>query len=78
MGALHLHGSLRHTRTEAKRYPDGGVSSQSTNNKVTPRLGAVYDASDVVSFFGGYSEMARVPFGSLFTTAPKMEEAVQN
>jgi iron complex outermembrane receptor protein len=77
MGALHLHGSLRHTRTEAKRYPDGGVSSQSTNNKVTPRLGAVYDASDVVSFFGGYSEMARVPFGSLFTTAPKMEEAVQ-
>lgn len=78
MGALHLHGSLRHTRTEAKdRYPDWGINNQSTNNKVTPRLGAVYNASDVLSFFGGYSQMARVPFGSLFSVAPKMEEAEQ-
>jgi iron complex outermembrane receptor protein len=78
MGALHLHGSLRHTRTEAKdRYLDWGINNQSTNNKVTPRLGAVYNASDVVSFFGGYSQMARVPFGSLFSVAPKMEEAEQ-
>jgi iron complex outermembrane receptor protein len=78
MGALHLHGSLRHTRTEAKdRYLDWGINNQSTNNKVTPRLGAVYNASDVLSFFGGYSQMARVPFGSLFSVAPKMEEAEQ-
>jgi iron complex outermembrane receptor protein len=78
LGALHLHGSLRHTRTEAKdRYLDWGINNQSTNNKVTPRLGAVYNASDVLSFFGGYSQMARVPFGSLFSVAPKMEEAEQ-
>ncbi len=78
MGALHLHGSLRHTRTEAKdRYLDWGINNQSTNNKVTPRLGAVFNASDVLSFFGGYSQMARVPFGSLFSVAPKMEEAEQ-
>jgi iron complex outermembrane recepter protein len=77
LGLWHLHGSLRHTRTEAKDLYPPFINNQSTNNKVTPRLGAVYDASDVVSFFGGYSEMARVPFGSLFTTAPKMEEAVQ-
>lgn len=78
MGALHLHGSLRHTRTEARdRYPDWGINNQSTNNKVTPRFGAVYDASEVLSFFGGYSQMARVPFGSLFSVAPKMEEAEQ-
>ncbi|MBM3397334.1 MAG: TonB-dependent siderophore receptor [Betaproteobacteria bacterium] len=78
VGALHVHGSLRHTRTEASdRYPDWWINNQSTNNKVTPRFGAVYDASEVLSFFGGYSEMSRVPAGLLLTTAPKMEEAVQ-
>lgn len=78
VGSLHLHGSLRHTRTEAKDlYADWGINNQSTNNKVTPRFGAVFDASDVVSFFGGYSQMSRVPFGSLFSVAPKMEEAEQ-
>ena len=78
VGAWHLHGSLRHTRTEAKdQYLDWGINNQSTNKKVTPRVGAVFDASDVVSLFAGYSEMSRVPFGSLFSTAPKMEEAKQ-
>jgi iron complex outermembrane recepter protein len=78
VGAWHLHGSLRHTRTEAKdQYPDWFINNQSTNNKVTPRVGAVFDASDVVSVFAGYSEMSRVPFGSLFSAAPKMEEAEQ-
>lgn len=78
VGSWHLHGSLRHSRTEAKdQYLDWGINNQSTNNKVTPRFGAVFDASDVVSFFGGYSQMARVPFGSLFSVAPKMEEAGQ-
>ena len=78
VGSWYLHGSLRHTRTEAKDlYPGWGINNQSVNNKVTPRFGAVFDASDVVSFFGGYSEMARVPFGLFFRTAPKMEEAVQ-
>ena len=78
VGAWHLHGSLRHTRTEAKdQYLDWGINNQSTNNKVTPRVGAVFDASEVVSVFAGYSEMSRVPFGSLFSTAPKMEEAEQ-
>ncbi len=78
VGAWHLHGSLRHTRTEAKdQYLDWGINNQSTNKKVTPRVGAVFDASDVVSMFAGYSEMSRVPFGSLFSTAPKMEEAKQ-
>ncbi|ALK89926.1 TonB-dependent siderophore receptor [Limnohabitans sp. 63ED37-2] len=78
VGSWHLHGSLRHTRTEAKDlYADWGINNQSTNNKVTPRFGAVFDASDVVSFFGGYSQMSRVPFGSLFSVAPKMEEAEQ-
>ena len=78
VGSWHLHGSLRHTRTEAKDlYPGWGINNQSINNKVTPRFGAVFDASDVVSFFGGYSEMARVPFGLFFKAAPKMEEAVQ-
>jgi iron complex outermembrane receptor protein len=78
VGSWHLHGSLRHSRTEAKdQYLDWGINNQSTNNKVTPRFGAVFDASDVVSFFGGYSQMARVPFGSLFSVAPKMEEAEQ-
>lgn len=78
IGALHLYGSLRQTRTEAKdRYPDWGINNQSTNNKVSPRFGAVYNVSDTLSFFGGYSEMARVPFGSLFSVAPKMEEAAQ-
>ncbi|MCE2781536.1 TonB-dependent siderophore receptor [Limnohabitans sp.] len=78
VGSWHLHGSLRHTRTEAKdQYLDWGINNQSTNNKVTPRFGAVFDASDFVSFFGGYSQMARVPFGSLFSVAPKMEEAEQ-
>jgi iron complex outermembrane recepter protein len=77
-GPWHLHGSLRHTRTEAKdQYPDWFINNQSTNNKVTPRVGAVFDASDVVSVFAGYSEMSRVPFGSLFSAAPKMEEAEQ-
>jgi iron complex outermembrane receptor protein len=78
VGAWHLHGSLRHTRTEARdQYLDWGINNQSTNNKVTPRVGAVFDASDVVSVFAGYSEMSRVPFGSLFSMAPKMEEAEQ-
>lgn len=78
LGALHLHGSLRHTRTAATdRYPDWGINNQSTNNRITPRFGAVYDVSDAWSVFGGYSEMARVPFGSLFSVAPKMEEAQQ-
>jgi iron complex outermembrane receptor protein len=78
VGAWHLHGSLRHTRTEAKdQYLDWGINNQSTNNKVTPRVGAVFDASDVVSVFAGYSEMSRVPTGSLFSMAPKMEEAEQ-
>lgn len=78
VGAWHLHGSLRHTRTEAKdQYLDWGINNLSTNKKVTPRVGAVFDASDVVSVFAGYSEMSRVPFGSLFSTAPKMEEAEQ-
>ncbi len=78
-GPWHLHGSLRHTRTEATdQYLDGGINNQkSTNNKVTPRVGAVFDASDVVSVFAGYSEMSRVPFGSLFSAATKMEEAEQ-
>lgn len=78
VGPWHLHASLRHTHTEAKDlYLGRGINNQSTNNKITPRVGAVYDASDVVSVFAGYSEMSRVPFGSLFSTAPKMEEAEQ-
>jgi iron complex outermembrane receptor protein len=78
VGAWHLHGSLRHTRTEANdQYLDWGINNQSMNNKVTPRVGAVFDASDVVSVFAGYSEMSRVPTGSLFSMAPKMEEAEQ-
>lgn len=78
IGSWHLHGSLRHTRTEAKDlYPGWGINNQSINNKVTPRFGAVFDASDAVSFFGGYSEMSRVPFGLLFRTAPQMEDSVQ-
>jgi len=78
IGSWHLHGSLRHTRTEAKDlYPGWGINNQSINNKVTPRFGAVFDASDAVSFFAGYSEMSRVPFGLLFRTAPQMEDSVQ-
>ncbi|WP_341685686.1 TonB-dependent siderophore receptor [Limnohabitans sp.] len=78
IGNLSLHGSLHHTRTEAKDlYPDWFINNKSTNSKITPRLGAVWDANDVTSIFAGYSQMARVPFGSLFTVAPKMEEAEQ-
>jgi iron complex outermembrane receptor protein len=82
VGSWHLHGSLRHTRTTGKDYyvdpvMETNINNQSINNKVSPRFGAVFDASDVVSFFGGYSQMSRVPFGSLFSVAPKMEEAEQ-
>lgn len=82
IGNLHLHGSLRHTRTTGKDYYVDpvmmiNINTPRSNSKVTPRFGAVFDASDVVSFFGGYSHMSRVPFGSLFSVAPKMEEAEQ-
>ncbi|MGV1046322.1 TonB-dependent siderophore receptor [Limnohabitans sp.] len=82
IGNWHLHGSLRHTRTTGYDYYVDPVmmidiNTPRSNSKVTPRFGAVFDATDSLSFFGGYSEMARMPFGSKFRVAPKMEEAEQ-
>jgi iron complex outermembrane receptor protein len=82
LGSWHLHGSLRHTRTTGHDYyvdpvMEVDINTPRKNSKVTPRFGAVFDASDSLSFFGGYSEMARMPFGSKFRVAPKMEEAEQ-
>ncbi len=81
-GSWHLHGSLRHTRTTGHDYyvdpvMQVDINTPRSNTKVTPRFGAVFDATDTLSFFGGYSQMARMPFGSKFRVAPKMEEAEQ-
>jgi iron complex outermembrane receptor protein len=53
------------------------VNNQSTNRKITPRLGVVYDLSSVASLFVGRSEGIKIPVLSLFSAPPKPEESSQ-
>jgi iron complex outermembrane recepter protein len=77
-GAWHVLGSLRHSSIDITDvYPAWGVNNNTSNSKVTPRLGAVYDLSAKVSAFAGYAEGIKVPTLSIFTTPPKPETSTQ-
>lgn len=78
LGSWHLLGSLRQSRiTVTDVNPAFGVDNRSTNSKLTPRAGLVYDLHPSLSLFAGYSEGMKVPTGSIFATAPKPEESRQ-
>lgn len=80
VGSWHLLGSLRYSKidvTDVNPDPMFGTHNVSTNSKLTPRLGAVYDWSPAVSSFVGYSEGIKVPTGSNFAAPPKPEESKQ-
>jgi iron complex outermembrane receptor protein len=80
VGSWHLLGSLRYSKidvTDVNPDPMFGTNNVSTNTRLTPRLGAVYDWSPTVSSFVGYSEGIKVPTGSNFAAPPKPEESKQ-
>lgn len=85
LGKVHVLGSLRYSdisvddvSTDPLMAMMGPLpNNHTTNRKVTPRIGAVYDLSPKMSVFAGYSEGIKVPTVSVFTTPPKPEEAVQ-
>lgn len=78
IGSWHLLGSLRHSkiRVQDVNLP-WFINNHSRNTATTPRLGAVYDFSSVLSGFAGYSEGIKVPTGAVFAVAPKLETARQ-
>lgn len=77
-GALHLLGSLRFSSIDVTDVnPIFGVNNTSTNRKVTPRAGLVYDVAPGVAAFVGVSAGTKVPTGSIFATPPKPEESRQ-
>lgn len=78
LGGWHLLGSLRHSSIDiTDLYPAWGVQNNTSNSKVTPRVGAVYDLNDKLSAFAGYAEGIKVPTLSIFTTLPKPETSTQ-
>jgi iron complex outermembrane receptor protein len=81
VGNWHLTGGLRYSRIEVVDIYNDGVmfanNNVSTNSKLTPRLGAVYDLTPAVSTFVGYSEGIKIPMGANFATPPKPEEFKQ-
>ncbi len=78
LGALHLLGSLRHSTIDVTdSNPVYGVDNVSTNHKMTPRAGVVYDVAKGVSAFVGYNAGIKVPTGSIFSTPPKPEQSKQ-
>ena len=78
IGNLHLLGSLRISKIDVTDYfPSWRIDSKSSNKKITPRLGAVYDFNQQVSAFAGYSEGIKVPISSVFSQPPKPEESRQ-
>jgi iron complex outermembrane receptor protein len=78
VGAWHLLASLRQSRIKVHDVNSAwGISNVSTNNKLSPRVGAVYEFTPQVSAFAGYATGAKVPTISMFSTAPKPEEYQQ-
>lgn len=79
VGAWHLLGSLRHSRIKVTDVnPAFGYDNRSTNQKTTPRLGAVYDLSPQVSLFAGHGQGSKVPLFGYYLTPPKPETFKQN
>ncbi|MBK8072773.1 MAG: TonB-dependent receptor [Ramlibacter sp.] len=75
---LHLLGALRYTSIKVRNlWPDFGVNSTTTNSKLTPRLGAVYEFTPVYSAFVGYGAGMSIPTNGIYTTPPKPEGSKQ-
>ena len=78
LGAWHLLGSLRYAEIKITDVnPAWGTNNLTTNRKTTPRVGAVYDLTQQMSAFAGWSKGIKAPTVSLFTTPPKPEESEQ-
>lgn len=86
IGALHLLGSLRYSRIDVTDVSTDPVmaslgfplpNNHSSNSKLTPRLGAVYEFTPNFSAFVGYGEGIKVPTVSVFSAPPKPEESKQ-
>ncbi len=75
---LHLLAGLRYTSIKVdNQWPDFGVSSNTKNSKVTPRVGMAYEFTPQMSAFAGYGAAFTVPTNGIYTTPPKPEEARQ-
>lgn len=80
LGAWHLLVSLRHSDikvTDVNVSPVFGQNNVTSNRKLTPRFGAVYDWTAQVSTFVGISHGVKVPVGNIFSTPPKPETSLQ-
>jgi iron complex outermembrane receptor protein len=80
VGAWHLLVSLRHSDirvVDVNPSPIFGQNNVSTNRKLTPRFGAVYDWNSRFSSFAGVSHGVKVPVGNIFSTPPKPETSTQ-
>ncbi|OQK17918.1 hypothetical protein AU255_08670 [Methyloprofundus sedimenti] len=68
---LHFLTSLRWTSVTVDE-----IGAKTTNSSVTPRVGAVFDITDKLSFFAGYGEGFRA-VTALFGETPEPEESSQ-
>jgi iron complex outermembrane receptor protein len=79
VGSWHLLGSLRHSRIKVTDVnPAFAYNNLSTNTKVTPRLGAVYDLNAQMSVFAGHGRAIKVPLFGYYLSPPKPEEFKQS
>lgn len=78
IGAVHLLGSLRHSKIDITDvFPAMGINNVTSNSKTTPRVGATYDFTHQISSFVGYSEGIKVPTIAAFAIPPKPEQSTQ-
>ncbi len=78
IGRWHLLGSARYSQVKVVDVNvASAISNITTNNKFTPRVGAVLDIAEKLSMFAGYGQGMRVPGFYLFSTPPKPEQYTQ-
>ncbi|WP_234086499.1 TonB-dependent siderophore receptor [Azonexus sp. R2A61] len=78
IGNWHFLGGIRYSNIKVVDVnPSWGIDNVSSNSKLTPRIGAVYELTPAISLFAGYGEGMQVPAFSVFSKPPKPEESKQ-
>ena len=88
LGRWHFQAGLRHARMKISDYYAGylidpagltaGHDDKDTFSKLLPRVGAVYDISNITSMFVGYGEGMKVPLGGLYDPRAKRKPEESN